>query len=257
MVIEEDATLPNLGHLELSEKSSDSSRGGIVSASHQVQALSSGVATQKPPSPSRAQSHFAKARRFLNASFVLRQSSKKIVPELLSHGKLLKPSRNDEGQRSRRSSVGSQASHRSSKRAKRRMSRMPSRPGKEERVSEPPLTQAELQNQAYAKQLSELTEENLTDLLSGKKSLETIQIEKLKQDQWVDLLISSDLSFCQYKTFERAVRFPEVLNKVSLNLIKVHGGVNCPFTRNQIDKALTMIDKDLYVKFRDGQLTFD
>lgn len=80
------------------------------------------------------------------------------------------------------------------------------------------------------------------------------------------MLINSDLSNCQYKTFKRLVRNPYILNKVSLYLLKEHGcaqgkkvgpEVTSYFTRNEIDYALSQTDKDLYVKFRDKKMTFD
>jgi hypothetical protein len=44
--------------------------------------------------------------------------------------------------------------------------------------------------------LKDLTKEDLSNLANKRKSLESIQIEKLTQNEWVEMLIESDLSSC-------------------------------------------------------------
>ena len=101
------------------------------------------------------------------------------------------------------------------------------------------------------------------DLTTGRKSLETLQIEQLSQTKWIDLLLHSDLRFCPYNTFEKLLKNPNILNKVSLHLLEVHGckqnkDSSSQFTRAELDHALlSHTSKDLYIKFREKKLTFD
>lgn len=109
------------------------------------------------------------------------------------------------------------------------------------------------------KDLSELDPKILEALVYKTKSLESIQIEQLDEDTWIDMILNSDLKEVQYGTFKRLIKNRRILNKVSLHLMNIHEESKnvCKFTRNEIDYALSQTDKDLYVQFREKKLTYD
>jgi len=128
-------------------------------------------------------------------------------------------------------------------------------------------------------ELDQLSPKSLEDLVMERRTLESIQIEQLSDEQWIESLLFSDLSFCPHKTFQKLLKNSKILNKVSLYLLKVHGceqksvkekaalaqtelqddGLKQPrkFTRAQLDEALLRADKELYLKFRSKKLTLD
>ena len=61
------------------------------------------------------------------------------------------------------------------------------------------------------------------ELQTKRRTLESIQVRQLSEQEWVESLNYSDLSFCPHKTFQKLLQNPRILNKVALNLLKIHG----------------------------------
>ena len=49
------------------------------------------------------------------------------------------------------------------------------------------------------------------------------EIKRFTDQEWVEILLTTDLNEIQYKTFKKLMQKPYVINKVSLYLLKVHG----------------------------------
>jgi hypothetical protein len=93
---------------------------------------------------------------------------------------------------------------------------------KTKRGTNPLSSNRESKADSMMKGLIKLSNQNLVDLVAGNKSLETIQLEMMSEKEWLDILLHTDLSDCQYLTFKRLMKNERILNKISQHLLSIH-----------------------------------
>ena len=81
------------------------------------------------------------------------------------------------------------------------------------------------------------------------------ELSKLTNDQWIELLIHTNLEFCPFATFTKVMKIREINYGVALHIQDVVGLSH--LNSNQLEYALNLADKALYLKFRNKQITYD
>ena len=84
----------------------------------------------------------------------------------------------------------------------------------------------------------------------------------MTNEDWIYLLMHSNLEFFSFEAFKRLMKNEWVQNKIAQDLLQRYGcfdkgNKNKQFSRAEIDMPLSLADKDLYTKFRDKEITFD
>ena len=74
--------------------------------------------------------------------------------------------------------------------------------------------------------------------------------------EWKYLLKKSDMNFCSHIFYDSMMSNPSLMN-ILITIIRGVYDTELKVTRVQLEYALKMADKQLYVKFRDRIITYD
>ncbi|CDW84108.1 UNKNOWN [Stylonychia lemnae] len=88
------------------------------------------------------------------------------------------------------------------------------------------------------------------------------QKSKLEIEEWVSLLMKTDLSMMSYEHFQYLINQDEILRRIAKaihpNCLRIDGkGSQVQETLLQVEEILKESQKDLYLDFRDNRITYD
>lgn len=110
-------------------------------------------------------------------------------------------------------------------------------------------------------EMKKLGTNELSKLMTFSQPKAFLQFQKVSERDWAYLLMYSSLEWLPYETFSFIIQKPEVKNKIATYLQEKYGifcsSTEKKFSRGEIDRVLTEVDKELFLKFRDQKITFD
>ena len=81
------------------------------------------------------------------------------------------------------------------------------------------------------------------------------EIDKLSDENWIHLLTLSNLNFCPFASFSKVMKKSNILYALTVFLHDVVGITK--YSANKIEYALGLADKALFLKFRNKEITYD